>query len=419
MKAGFSQIDITPAGPVLLTGYGGNDRVSESCSQRIYARCAAFENPDGTRSSIIALDLCGLGMGSVERVEADVRQQHGIAPANLVINCSHNHSAPAIDGALDLYHVRTPEFLQTVRAYTAHVEEACSKAVAEALAALEPASLHFSQGLCGFAVNRRRSRPRCRHLPGPVDHDVPVLVVESVNGSRLLGTLFGYACHTTSLCGKDLNGDYSGWACAQIEREVHAPALFLAGCGGDINPLPRYTMERSKAQGFLLAEAVLDAIKDSQRLVTGGIEASLAALSLPLEPAPGIEHWERLASLAPGSVQQRGAQLLMERLQSGKPIETSVPYRVRRWQLEGLIMFFLSGETVVDYSLKLKELHGWECTWVTAYCDQLTPYVPSERVLSEGGYEGVTSMLEYGYPSSFLPGLEAMILRAASVGLRS
>lgn len=37
-------------------------------------------------------------------------------------------------------------------------------------------------------------------------------------------------------------------------------------------------------------------------------------------------------------------------------------------------------------------------------------YIPSARVLQEGGYEGKTSMLEYGWPSPFCPDVEQRIL---------
>lgn len=39
-------------------------------------------------------------------------------------------------------------------------------------------------------------------------------------------------------------------------------------------------------------------------------------------------------------------------------------------------------------------------------------YVPSERVLAEGGYEGGESMLWYGKPSRWKPGLENVIVSA-------
>ena len=48
----------------------------------------------------------------------------------------------------------------------------------------------------------------------------------------------------------------------------------------------------------------------------------------------------------------------------------------------------LGGEVVVDYSLRLKAEYGWDNTWVAGYSNDVFGYVPSLRVLREGGYEG-------------------------------
>ena len=62
------------------------------------------------------------------------------------------------------------------------------------------------------------------------------------------------------------------------------------------------------------------------------------------------------------------------------------------------IWIALGGEVVVDYSLRLKAEHG-EQAWVTAYANDVMAYIPSKRVLLEGGYEGQSSMIVYGLPT--------------------
>jgi hypothetical protein len=48
--------------------------------------------------------------------------------------------------------------------------------------------------------------------------------------------------------------------------------------------------------------------------------------------------------------------------------------------------------------------------WITAYANDVMAYIPSERVLKEGGYEGDTSMIAYGRPAKWAPGLEEKIV---------
>ena len=69
----------------------------------------------------------------------------------------------------------------------------------------------------------------------------------------------------------------------------------------------------------------------------------------------------------------------------------------------------LTGEPVVDYALRFKSELGWQDTWVSGYNNELLCYVPSERVLREGHYEGTEGMLEYRHPTVFAPGVETRI----------
>jgi hypothetical protein len=86
------------------------------------------------------------------------------------------------------------------------------------------------------------------------------------------------------------------------------------------------------------------------------------------------------------------------------------PYPVQVWRLgSGLQWIILGGEVVVDYSLRLKKQYGWDDTWVAAYSNDVFAYIPSLRVLKEGGYEGGGAMIPYGQPSPFSESVEETI----------
>jgi hypothetical protein len=67
---------------------------------------------------------------------------------------------------------------------------------------------------------------------------------------------------------------------------------------------------------------------------------------------------------------------------------------------DDLLLIALPGETVVDYSLRLrKELAGaGRAVWVAGYSNDVFAYLPSKRVLKEGGYEGGGAMKYRSYP---------------------
>jgi hypothetical protein len=66
----------------------------------------------------------------------------------------------------------------------------------------------------------------------------------------------------------------------------------------------------------------------------------------------------------------------------------------------------------VEYSLRLKSELGPGRTWVTGYANDVMAYIPSEKVLTEGGYEGESSMIYYQIPSKWAPGIEDHIVKA-------
>src|SRR5207244_12712883 len=58
------------------------------------------------------------------------------------------------------------------------------------------------------------------------------------------------------------------------------------------------------------------------------------------------------------------------------------------WQFgDDLTLVCLSGEVVVDYVTMLEKALGPNRLWIAAYCNDVFGYLPSARVLQEGGYE--------------------------------
>ena len=87
------------------------------------------------------------------------------------------------------------------------------------------------------------------------------------------------------------------------------------------------------------------------------------------------------------------------------------PYPVQLWRLGPDLLFVtLGGEVVVDYALRLKTELGRERTWVAAYTNDVMAYIPSRRVLAEGGYEGGGAMVYYGLPTIWAPEVESLIV---------
>ncbi|MCI0379585.1 MAG: hypothetical protein L0215_18410 [Gemmataceae bacterium] len=89
------------------------------------------------------------------------------------------------------------------------------------------------------------------------------------------------------------------------------------------------------------------------------------------------------------------------------PAHYSCPLTV--WQFgHDLTLVGLSGEVVVDYVTMLEKALGPNQLWIAAYCNDVFGYLPSAKVLSEGGYE--TRGLYSGGAGWFAPEAEEVIV---------
>jgi hypothetical protein len=194
----------------------------------------------------------------------------------------------------------------------------------------------------------------------------------------------------------------------------------------------------------LLAEAVLDVISDTNSPLPPMLSCCTTDVFLPFENIPtreqllrlleethSVEKWmEHFTHLVPPRFRlpEPEARAVAKTLNANelKSIHHQLDQLDKMGSLpsgcnmalglvrlgESLSWFHLGGEPVVDYSLAIKRKLGASLTWVSGYFDDLLCYVPSERVLEEGDYEGRDGMREYGHPSPFEPGIERRIMDA-------
>jgi neutral ceramidase len=421
-KAGTARVEITPKEPTWMAGYGSRNKPSEGAFHDLWAKALLLEDPEGRKSLLVTLDLCGIGRELSLAIRSAIEERVGLTRDRIVLACSHTHCGPVVGGNLITMYPMNDDQRRVVEKYAGFLARAIPDVARSAADRLEPAALAWGSGRADFAVNRRANKeadvPALRArgaLQGPVDHDVPVLRVVRPDGTPL-AIVCGYACHCTTLSFYQFCGDYAGFAQVAIEAEnPSAQAMFVAGCGADQNPLPRRTVELAERYGHELADAVQRVISGPLRPVTGGLDAEYTEIDLPFGAMPTREQVEADAKSSNFSLASRAKALLatLERRGSFAP---TYPYPVQVWRLGDLTWIFLGGEVVVDYSLRLKRNLGSSHTWVSSYCNDVMAYIPSLRVLKEGGYEGATSMIPYGQPTVWGESVEEDII-AAVIGL--
>lgn len=353
-KAGVASVVITPQRPMYMAGYAGRKELAEGTEQELFAKALVIEDFQGQRAAIVTMDLIGVSDELRAAVVGPVAEKYQIGPQSLLMNASHTHCGPAYtrDDAKDYFDWLSGTLVQLV---------------GQAIDRLEEASLSYCYARCGFAMNRRtptdsgyRNHP---NPDGPVDHTVPVLRVAGADG-QLRAVLFGYACHNTTMGFLRWLGDYAGYAQEYLEQDhPGVTALFMTGCGADQNPYPRSRLEYAQRHGRSLATAVEAALEIGQttprhqRVVRGPLRAALETVALEFTAVDRPDH--------------------------------AYPVQVLRLG-DDLAIIALGNEVVVDYALRLKRELGQPdgpAIWVAGYSNGYSGYIPSQRVLLEGGYE--------------------------------
>jgi putative membrane-bound dehydrogenase-like protein len=407
-SVGVAKVDITPGYPIRLSGFSFRKTESEGVSQRIWAKALAID--DGVAPAVLlTVDTTEMTSAIVDEVARRLAKAAGLRPDRLALTITHTHTAPVLAGTVpNLFGQAIPnEHQKHIDRYTSELIDKLEKVAREALANGKPARLAWGVGRVAFAVNRRTKG-------GPVDHDLPVLVVRDPGG-KVRAVYLSYACHCVTLSHNKIGGDWAGFAQEMIQDAYPgAVALVSIGCGADSDPSSGVTRDRvdlAARQGAEIAAEVKRLLGGYLAPVQGKLAVTRSRFDLPLDTLPTRAEWQARANRTDAIGYDARAQLA--RLDRGEPLCTEIPYSIQTWSFgDSLAMVFLAGEVVVDYALRLKRELDSRRLWINAYANDVPAYIPSERVLKEGGYEGRGAMVYYGVPAPFRPGLEQVIIDA-------
>lgn len=416
---GVAKIDITPTEPTWMAGYASRNRAAEGTAQPLWAKALAVTDAENNTVVLVSAEVIGLTREIGDEVAGQVESRLALPRSHLVLASTHTHSGPVVASCAGIAHRMDEAGVASADRYQRELTEKLVRVIVEAHAARRPARLYLGESEAHFAVNRRLpegERIVMKPNPdGPVDPTVPVLVAKTPDGEPM-AILFGYACHNTTLDPQIYlyNGDYAGFAQATLQqRHPTATAMFLAGCGADANPIGRSAgLDVAQKHGRSLADAVDRALGGDLREIRGPLRVALKRVDLPLVDPPDRE---TLTSLAQSKdvYRARLAQKLLGEIESrGQlPAASSCPVQVVRFGKDWALVA-LGGEVVVDYALRLKKELADRPHWTAGYCNEVFGYVPSERVLAEGGYEAEFSQIYFGWHGPYRPGLEAKIVQA-------
>jgi hypothetical protein len=429
-EVGIAVREVTPELPIRLAGYASRKRPADKLDSALLVQALALKNRSGERFVLVALDNCEVSHAFMQPVLQQVADRFQMGRGAVAVVSSHTHSAPVLDDTLP---GMTPPPLserEAIVKYSRSLQAKLVEVVGAALSDCQPATLEHGTGRAAFAMNRRVYQGDKvvfgDNPDGPVDWDVPVLRVKRTNGA-VRAILFGYACHGTSVrTGDDwyvVSGEYMAYARQQLEaHQPGATAMFLTGMGADSDPAPRGRLLDAKRHGLELAGAVIGVLDRPMRPIGGAFKLAYDEVAMPLAAPPGRQHLEADARSEDVNVRLR-AEAYLKLLDSGQPLPESVKLPIAVLRLgDDLTFVLMAGEVVVDYSRRLKRMLADDHPWPIGYAYEVPCYIPSARVIKEGGYEAESSLIYYGFYGPLRGGIETLLvnrLEALVNGMRT
>ena len=419
IEVGVAQIDITPDYPIRLTVMEADARNPKELSSG-FGRKHSLSVVTTMSCGHGTVENCGLPDELTEEVSGRVSNKTGIPRENFVACFTHTHSAPCLTNAASFIFSAdiSPEQQATIDRYTCQLANWMETVAMEALTRRKP-------GRFGL---EHRSTPISQKT-GERKVDLLIIrlpVMQILNADNTLRAVWAsYACHCTTLGGSDnhICGDWAGFAQEEIQNaHPNVTALITIGCGADANPESRMLpmpdgkqevfetrLAYAKEHGHALAQEVEHQLERDATTITNVPVGIFERVNLPFDKLPTREEWE--ARAAQGGAPGYHAKKHLEMLQNGQSIKTEISYPIQSWTFgDELAVLFLASEVVVDFSLRLKREFDATRLWVGAYANAFPGYIPSDRVLAEGGYEGGGAMIYFGQPTRFAPGVEQLVI---------
>ena len=410
MKASASQVCITPKSNVDLCGYVDRVQPSTGVLDDIYVRALYLES-GGEKLLWLNCDLISLSSDQVKRFKDSCRKDYNLLPSQIIISCTHTHSAPCT--------IRLRNCGVINRRYIKQLDQWLLDAAREALVALETVQLYFAEVGCFIAVDRRKGS-HYRH----VDYRLPVLALKRSNGDYL-AILANYAMHNVALSYKNrlISGDVAGYAASYAHTNLPGNPVVLLTNGGCANTIPVFTSSDRQdviVLGQKLGEAILSATSEAIPCLTNHLSSELVTAELSLDipsRAEVISEFRREQnkyskspawSAAIASWKDETTKILKEN-------PTNIIHAYIHVIHIGPVTFVgVSAEVFTQLAEDLRRTDG-EYVYIVGYANGNIGYLPFRELNDEGGYEVDTAYKFYGNFRISQGGYELIRERALSM----
>lgn len=408
-KAGAARVSIVPPFPTQMGGFHDRVKDFEGVHDELFARAMVLDNGT-TKLVFIGSDLMAIDVELVRLAREGITQGTGIPAGQILICCTHNHSAPSY------YQKNMPGEDDVEPSLKKFLARQFTAAAVQANQNLVGAKVGF---WAGSLVGATRNRQQRNDL---IDPQVGVLRVEAVEGRKTIATLFNFTGHPVILGSTNmlLSGEYPGAASRAVENLLGGVAIFVQGACGDI------TVNRS-GDPFLEIERLGRTVAGEVIKVSGLIscvdevtlKSSSQTLKLPARVLPSLEKARQAEEKGAAAIEEakkkQVPKTILETLEDKQRVlgmavmrakaiaedptkkETELTAEVQVLQVGNVIYGTIQGEIFVEYALELRQRVKQEtgnAFCLIGYANGYLGYIVTPRAMETGGYEASVTRLQ-------------------------
>lgn len=393
MNCGMYEVVITPPLGSPVPGQL-HERTATGIKDDLYAKALVIESDDKF-VVFIGVDALFVSGSVVEDVRKRLEQKLGLAPENVMISATHTHTGPPIryglDGAgSDEYLSFLTDRLVDVSVLAYHGRKPARIGVGSGHEADISFNRRYYMKDGSIMTNPGFGNDQIVRPVGPKDPEVHVLRVDDLDGNPL-GVVVNFACHTDTVGGSDISGDYPGEMSRMIKQVLgdDVVSLFMLGACGDINHHDfMHATERQTydVMGRILAAEVLK-VREKIKCVTSAplyTARSYHKMALRKPTAEQIEEAKKILQSDNQTEHFFARHILKtaEMTDHGAIAEIQA-IAIGNWAFAGL-----PGEIFVNFGLTLKERSPFTHMFVNTICNgSIYGYVCTAEAYEQGGYE--------------------------------
>jgi len=395
-SAGFAKINITPAWPMPMSGYGDRKDLSKGVHDSLYVRATAFS--DGTNKALlISADVIGFSHGFWKEITEQIEKHLQVKKEYVMLAAVHNHSGPVT-------RVYNEDSSVAVVNYIEELRNKIIEASRNALNSMDPADIGTGKGICKMNINRRASNGKGKTTLGrnpyaPCDHEVAVIKVTNKSGNAK-GLIINWPCHAVVLGQENylISSDWPGAATEYVEDKFEGSVMvpITVGASGDINPIygpGNFDDGESRERDAVGEDLAIEAIRVAGEIKgnsSGRISALQSEIMLPRKP--------------------------------NDQNEDSLIVRLTVIKIGKIVLTGVSGEVFNQISVKMRKLSKYPFTIMITHCNGSSGYLVTDdaypldgvpemknKAKPTGGYETNTTRVSSGAERAIIENLVQMV----------